>query len=73
MNRRNFILKGLAGIAGITAVAGGGIFCYVNRPEFGRLPADARLEKILKSPHYINNRFECLTPVKVMAEDVQDS
>ncbi len=73
MNRRDFILKGLAGVAGLTALAGGGIFCYINRPEFGRLPANARLEKILKSPHYFKDHFECLTPVKVMAEDVQDS
>ena len=72
MNRRNFIQKLLIGGAGLTLAAGGGIFYYVNRPEFGRLPTGSRLEKILNSPHYFQDHFECLTPVKVMAEDVED-
>lgn len=71
MNRRNFIRGGLIGAAGIAA-AGGGIFYFVNRPEFGRLPGGDRLKKILNSPHYFSDHFECLTPVKVMAEDVAD-
>ena len=60
MNRRNFLI----GAAGLIAAAGGGIFYYVNRPEFGRLPTGSRLEKILASPHYFKDHFECLTPVK---------
>ncbi|MBR6712951.1 MAG: MBL fold metallo-hydrolase [Selenomonadaceae bacterium] len=71
MNRRNFIRNFLIGGAGLSLAAGGGIFYYVNRPEFGRLPTGSRLEKILASPHYFNDHFECLTPVKVMAEDVE--
>ncbi len=69
MNRRNFIRNGLIGVAGAAAVAGGGIFYYVNRPEFGRLPSGDRLKKILNSPHYFTDHFECLTPVRVMAEN----
>ncbi|MBO4400426.1 MAG: MBL fold metallo-hydrolase [Selenomonadaceae bacterium] len=69
MNRRNFIRNGLIGVAGVTAVAGGGIFYYINRPEFGRLPSGERLKKILASPHYFGDHFECLTPVTVMSED----
>ena len=72
MNRRNFIRNILIGAAGTAALAGGGIFYYVNRPEFGRLPSGSRLEKILASPHYFKDHFECLTPVKVMSDDVQD-
>jgi len=72
MNRRNFIKNFLIGGAGLTALAGGGIFYYVNRPEFGRLPTGLRLEKILASPHYFKDHFECLTPVSVMSEDVED-
>lgn len=71
MNRRNFIRNALIGGAGLTALASGGIFYYVNRPEFGRLPTGSRLEKILASPHYFKDHFECLTPVKVMTEDVE--
>ena len=69
MNRRNFIRNGLIGAAGVTALAGGGIFYYINRPEFGRLPSGERLKKILASPHYFGDHFECLTPVTVMSED----
>ena len=72
MNRRNFIRNFLIGGAGLAALGGGGIFYYVNRPEFGRLPQGSRLDKILASPHYFNDHFECLTPVKVMSEDVQE-
>ena len=49
MNRRNFIRNGLIGAAGLAALSGGGIFYYVNRPEFGKLPSGERLQKILNS------------------------
>ncbi len=72
MNRRNFIRNAIIGGAGLTALAGGGLFYYVHQPQFGRLPSGSRLEKILASPHYFGDRFECLTPVQIMSEDVQD-
>ena len=73
MNRRNFIRNGLIGAAGLAALSGGGIFYYINRPEFGRLPSGTRLQKILNSPHYFTDHFECLTPVQVMSESEEDS
>ena len=72
MNRRDFIRNGLIGAGALTAAAGGGIFYYINRPEFGRLPQGERLKKILNSPHYFTDHFECLTPVQVMAENSED-
>lgn len=72
MNRRNFIRNALIGGAGVVAAAGGGIFYYVRQPQFGRLPSGARLEKILASPHYFGDHFECLTPVQVMSDDTQN-
>ena len=72
MNRRKFIRNLLIGGAGLTAAAGGGIFYYVNRPEFGRAPQGERLKKILASPHYFTDHFECLTPVKIMSDDVNE-
>ena len=48
MNRRNFIRNGLIGAAGLAALSGGGIFYYINRPEFGKLPSGELLQKILK-------------------------
>lgn len=71
MNRRNFLRNALIGLVGVTAAAGGGAFYFVNRPEFGRLPAGDRLQKILASPHYFTDHFECLTPVQVMSEEAQ--
>ncbi len=69
MNRRNFLKNTLLGLVGVTAAAGGGAFYFIHRPEFGRLPAGDRLKKILASPHYFTDHFECLTPVQVMSED----
>ena len=69
MNRRNFIRNFLIGLTGLTAAAGGGIFYYINRPEFGRLPSGERLKKILNSPHYFGDHFECLTPVQIMSDN----
>ena len=72
MNRRNFIRNALIGAAGLTAAAGGGIFYYTRQPQFGRLTTGSRPEKILASPHYFGDHFECLTPVKVMSDDVHE-
>ncbi|MGO5130736.1 hypothetical protein [Mitsuokella jalaludinii] len=67
MNRRSFILGGL-GLLGVAAVGGTG---YLNSPRFGRPFRPERLARMQASPHYINGRFECLTPVRVMEGDEQ--
>ncbi|MBQ9441716.1 MAG: MBL fold metallo-hydrolase [Selenomonadaceae bacterium] len=72
MNRRNFIKNFLIGAGALTATAGGGIFYYVNRPEFGRLPQGERLKKILNSPNYYGDHFDYFTPIQVMAEDFEE-
>ena len=72
MNRRNFIRNVLIGGAGLIGAASGGIFFYTRQPQFGRLPSGARLEKILNSPHYFGDHFECLTPVKIMSDDAEN-
>ena len=72
MNRRNFIKNALIGAGVFAAASGGGIFYYINRPEFGKLPQGDRLKKILSSPHYFTDHFECLEPVQVMSEDVEN-
>lgn len=65
MNRRDFLIGGLAA-AGLIGVGG---VSYINRPEFGRLPRGARLEKCQRSPHYKNGEFQNLVPVPVMSEE----
>lgn len=72
MNRRNFIRNALIGGAGLTLAAGGGIFFYTRQPQFGRLPSGERLQKILASPHYFGDHFECLTRVRVMSDEVTE-
>ncbi len=72
MNRRSFIKNFLIGAGALTAAAGGGIFYYVNRPEFGRLPQGERLKKILNSPNYYGDHFDYFTPIQVMAEDFEE-
>lgn len=64
LNRRNFIIGGLA-TAGLLAAGG---FSYLQRPEFGRLPTGERLKRCQASPHYINGAFQNLVPVPVMSE-----
>lgn len=64
MNRRDFLIGGLT----VAALISAGGFSYINRPEFGRLPRGARLEKCQKSPHYKNGEFQNLVPVPVMSE-----
>ena len=72
MNRRNFIKNFLIGAGVFSAAAGGGIFYYINRPEFGRLPQGERLKKILNSPNYYGDHFDYFTPIQVMAEDFEE-
>ena len=69
MNRRKFILGTLAtlGLAGV-----GGMY-FVNRPEFGRVPAGNRLDRIMKSPHYVNGRFQNLSPVSIMTDEHREN
>ena len=65
MNRRDFLKNVLIGTGIFSVAAGGGIFYYINRPEFGKYPQGERLKKILSSPHYFADHFENLIPVPI--------
>lgn len=57
MNRRSF-LRGAAGSALSTAgLVAGGIWLFLQTPRFGSLPADARLERIRRSPNFRDGQF----------------
>lgn len=45
-----------------------GIWWFLNRPIFGKLPSGARLERIKTSPNYKNGAFQNLTPTPQLAE-----
>lgn len=56
------ILIFFAAIAALT-------FIILNQKKFGKAPSGARLERILKSPHYKNGRCDNLNPTPQLAED----
>ncbi len=53
-------------VAGIVAIA---TFLVLNQKKFGKAPSGERLERIQKSPHYKNGRFDNLNPTPQLAED----
>lgn len=55
----------LAIVAVIIAVT----FIILSQKKFGKSPSGARLERVLKSPHYKNGRFDNLNATPQLAED----
>ncbi len=43
---------------------------FVRQPQFGQIPAGVRLERIRKSPHYTNGKFQNLRPTPDLTEGV---
>lgn len=46
------------------------IFLFMQQSSFGKLPKATRLERIKKSPHYKDDRFQNLVETKTLAEGV---
>lgn len=44
-------------------------YLVLSQPHFGKAPSGKRLERILKSPHYKNGRFDNLNATPQLAED----
>ena len=44
-------------------------FWFISQPQFGKAPTGKRLERIQKSPHYKNGRFDNLNLTPQLAED----
>lgn len=45
------------------------VIVFMKQPQFGRKPSGRRLERILKSPHYRDGKFQNLNPTPQLAED----
>ena len=45
-----------------------GTYLFMQGKQFGELPSGKRLERILKSPHYKNGKFQNLNPTPQLAE-----
>ena len=44
-------------------------YLVLKHPKFGKAPSGQRLERIQKSPHYKNGKFNNLNPTPQLAED----
>ncbi|MCQ4034696.1 MBL fold metallo-hydrolase [Kaistella montana] len=53
-------------LIGIVALS---TFLILRHPKFGKAPSGERLQRILKSPHYKNGKFDNLNPTPQLAED----
>ncbi|TXF78893.1 MBL fold metallo-hydrolase [Chryseobacterium sp.] len=53
----------------ITAVLVAFTFLFMQQPQFGKAPSGKRLERILKSPHYKDGKFNNINPTPQLAED----
>ena len=45
------------------------VFVFLQQPKFGKQPSGKRLERIQKSPHYKDGKFQNLSPTPNLAED----
>ena len=65
MNRRSFIQAGIVFLASMVGMLAGGLSLFLKQAKFGALPADARLERIGKSPNFRNGGFrnQLVTPM----------
>lgn len=53
-------------LVGISLISG---YFIMKQKKFGKAPSGARLERVQKSPHYKNGRFNNLNPTPQLAED----
>lgn len=60
------MIVGFLIVAGFLAAV---TFLIINQKKFGKAPSGERLERIKKSPHYKNGRFDNLNPTPQLAED----
>lgn len=68
MNRRKFILGGIAGMGLLSA----GGYSFIHSEAFGHVPTGKRLARIQASPYYQDGQFQCLEPVADIMESSGD-
>lgn len=56
-------------ILAVVAIVCFSVYLFMNQPSFGRLPQGERLERIKRSPHYRNGRFNNQHPTVMMTSD----
>jgi hypothetical protein len=58
LNRRSFILSGISFLISFLGLSAGGIWAFLKQAKFGGTPADARLDRIVRSPNFRDGKFQ---------------
>jgi L-ascorbate metabolism protein UlaG (beta-lactamase superfamily) len=69
LNRRSFLGMAIAFFASAAILFAGGIWAFLKQAKFGSLPANARLQRIERSPNFRNGQFQNQIPTPMMTGD----
>ena len=69
MDRRSFLVSGVGVIASAVGLLSGGVWVFLKQAKFGGMPADARLERIKRSPNFRNGQFQNQLQTPMMTGD----
>ena len=64
-----FLKKMILTLVILIATLSIGTYIFMQGKQFGKAPSGKRLERILKSPHYKDGKFQNLNPTPQLAED----
>ena len=64
-----FLKKMILTLVILIATLAIGTYIFMQGKQFGKIPSGKRLERILKSPHYKDGKFQNLNPTPQLAED----
>ena len=67
---KKILTRAMLVLLAFLAILGAGIYAFLQFPEFGKLPDGEALERIKKSPHYSNGRFNNLIDTPQLTEGV---
>ena len=65
-HRRHMVIWSVLGVVAVIAVIA---VVFVNQRSFGRLPRGERMERVKRSPHYRDGRFQNLHETVMIASD----
>lgn len=69
VDRRSFLVSGVGFFASLVGLFGGGLWAFLKQAKFGDMPADARLERIKRSPNFRNGQFQNQLQTPMMTGD----
>ena len=63
-----FLKKMILTLVILIATLSIGTYIFMQGKQFGKMPSGKRLERILKSPHYKDGKFQNLNPINSQAQ-----